>query len=595
MTFNWFFASDIPKHDPKLKTNKSPQIWEKFPIWEEERLELNFKEQKLVQLYPDFLFEVDLKLMLRYSIYWPGPLFEVRRSRWFVFNSNKWIPCEKEMDELLELGYLEIKPFLFKVCSVDFPTRYEVPEHKYPIQNQFAVYTSDCAAWIIPESVSKIKSLITQVTNSLGQKAIRGYQNLPQVKEEEKPNEKQFDHLLLVVHGIGSKLSEKTEAVNFVNDVNQLRRSISNSMKKEKSVFVIPVHWRQSISFGDGQQLEEEDDEFVDKEMEFQVSDKTSNERYHHPSLDEININGSVPLIRTLISDVFLDILLYMTPHHRKRIISTVASEMNRLYHLFKSRHPYFTGGVSIFGHSLGSLIIMQIVTEFNVLKKTSLPCIPHVAQYLNENLRKYDSENLNFDVDLFFCVGSPIGYLMLLQDERLRPIRFPLDSSTLSKRRPRVKSLFNIFSKYDPVAIRLEPLISREFVSMDPLNIPYHKGGLKGLQQDMEQMTSIVASRAIDAFKSSTQLFSSIFKPLGSSHESFMAIQPINDEDLDKKSGGIRLLNPKYGRVDFALQQGILENPYIAALSIHMCYWADPDIGAFVSGELLDAIYKHV
>lgn len=40
----------------------------------------------------------------------------------------------------------------------------------------------------------------------------------------------------------------------------------------------------------------------------------------------------------------------------------TVGKEMNRLFSLFRDRNPSFEGGVSVGGHSLGSLILFDLL-----------------------------------------------------------------------------------------------------------------------------------------------------------------------------------------------------------------------------------------
>lgn len=43
-------------------------------------------------------------------------------------------------------------------------------------------------------------------------------------------------------------------------------------------------------------------------------------------------------------------------------IITTVGNELNRLYALFKKRNPDFEGGIYLGGHSLGSLILFDLL-----------------------------------------------------------------------------------------------------------------------------------------------------------------------------------------------------------------------------------------
>jgi hypothetical protein len=43
-------------------------------------------------------------------------------------------------------------------------------------------------------------------------------------------------------------------------------------------------------------------------------------------------------------------------------IIQTVGHEINRMHNLFMQRNPDYTGGVSLGGHSLGSLILFDLL-----------------------------------------------------------------------------------------------------------------------------------------------------------------------------------------------------------------------------------------
>lgn len=45
-----------------------------------------------------------------------------------------------------------------------------------------------------------------------------------------------------------------------------------------------------------------------------------------------------------------------------QQIMDTVAGSINRLYHLYCERNPTFNGAVSLAGHSLGSLILFDLL-----------------------------------------------------------------------------------------------------------------------------------------------------------------------------------------------------------------------------------------
>jgi hypothetical protein len=63
----------------------------------------------------------------------------------------------------------------------------------------------------------------------------------------------------------------------------------------------------------------------------------------------------------------------------------------------------------------------------------------------------RYD--RLAFEVDLFFSLGSPLGLFLLLRGtHNLKEDNFKF---------PKVERLLNCFHPYDPVAYRLEPLVS--------------------------------------------------------------------------------------------------------------------------------------
>lgn len=70
----------------------------------------------------------------------------------------------------------------------------------------------------------------------------------------------------------------------------------------------------------------------------------------------------SIPKLRDFTNDTLLDILFYSSPLYCQMIMQTVSKELNRIYDLFLSRNPQFKGGISLGGHSLGSLILFDLL-----------------------------------------------------------------------------------------------------------------------------------------------------------------------------------------------------------------------------------------
>ncbi|KAI8818709.1 DDHD domain-containing protein [Fimicolochytrium jonesii] len=532
-----------------------------------------------------------------------------------------------------------------------------------------------------------LSSLISDIApgSSTGTLTREQAENLQEKQETEDYKEtddedRTINHLVLVIHGIGQKLGERVEAVNFVHDCNLLRRTIKNAsqqyatakdqLKQSKraglisipddgGVQILPVQWRQKIQFG----LARKEKPPRDQNAEGAADDEKDVETV----LEDITLDG-VPGIRQLVSDVVLDVLLYMTPRYRQEMIQHVTEELNRIYHLFIQRNPKFNGKVSIVGHSLGSLLSFDILCNQaqNPIQQASAdaPSSPRKATEvdLTEFLhRASDGEtkdtkvkgmmerpsmtygHLDFTVDRLFVVGSPVGLFLLLKGEKLQAF----DNSTPSLAgdgiaRPAVKALYNIFHPHDPVAYRIEPVINRDLALLKPVPIPYTKGGLKGTIVGIQDLGTGIADRGrsmfeaaragltsttagitsgftahvgrvvtmVNAFKApaytaeassassdiKAELHGAGLASSGSnlnSNDSLPATAPASSVEMHEivrpspeNATDVELLNPR-GRIDYVLQEGVLENPYISALGVHMNYWSDPDSALFILREL--------
>lgn len=74
---------------------------------------------------------------------------------------------------------------------------------------------------------------------------------------------------------------------------------------------------------------------------------------------------SSVPKLRHFLNKVVMDAMLYATgPVYAQTIMNNVGNEINRLYTLFMERHPNFTGSISLAGHSLGSVIVFDLLAH---------------------------------------------------------------------------------------------------------------------------------------------------------------------------------------------------------------------------------------
>lgn len=218
---------------------------------------------------------------------------------------------------------------------------------------------------------------------------------------------REIEHLILVTHGIGQRLGLRLEAVNFVHDVNTLRKTIKavyadspdlralnaelgDAKATNSRVQVLPICWRHLLDFPK-QSLKH-------NRREQDLAD-TEHDDQEYPSLEDISVEG-VPAVRNLITDLALDILLYQSPAYKEHISRIVLEECNRIYHLFMERSPNFNGKISFIGHSLGSAVMFDILCR----------------QGQQSHSSKRHHRRLDFEVEDFYALGSPIGLFQMLK-----------------------------------------------------------------------------------------------------------------------------------------------------------------------------------
>lgn len=313
---------------------------------------------------------------------------------------------------------------------------------------------------------------------------------------------REIEHLILVTHGIGQRLGLRLESVNFVHDVNTLRKTLKgvyadspdlralnaeldDAAKTNCKVQVLPICWRHLLDFPK-QSLRH-------NRGEHDLGDSGYGEEEEYPNLADISVEG-VPAVRNLITDLALDILLYQSPAYKDHISRIVLEECNRIYHLFMKRNPDFNGKVSMVGHSLGSAIMFDILCR----------------QDRKSDMHRKDRQNgrLDFEVEDFYALGSPIGLFQMLKgrtiaareattkshaslisDDPMLDIPSTKASSTNFGERnseipvssPKCSQIYNIFHPTDPISYRIEPFISPAMAALKPQPLPYTKRGIFG------------------------------------------------------------------------------------------------------------------
>lgn len=318
--------------------------------------------------------------------------------------------------------------------------------------------------------------------------------------------DREIEHLILVTHGIGQRLGLRLESVNFVHDVNTLRKTLKavyaespdlkalnselDTLTNNCRIQVLPICWRHLLDFPK-QSLKH-------NRKEHDLADSGFGEEEDYPNLEDISVEG-VPAVRNLITDLALDILLYQSPAYKDHISRIVLQECNRIYHLFIDRNPAFKGKVSMIGHSLGSAIMFDILCS--------------QEQHKQGMSKKDHPLKLDFEVSDFYALGSPIGLFQMLKgrtigarpstsqrgrtaastedpflagpstaNNRGKGAKLPEEvPSDLSVSSPKCAQIFNIFHPTDPISYRIEPFISPAMASLKPQLLPYTKRGIFG------------------------------------------------------------------------------------------------------------------
>ncbi|WFD31979.1 hypothetical protein MSPP1_003021 [Malassezia sp. CBS 17886] len=267
-------------------------------------------------------------------------------------------------------------------------------------------------------------------------------------------------HLLFCIHGIGQKLTEDYASLNFVHDVERLRTAMHDQTQdaelrtqlSDARVKLIPICWRHTMQF---------------------------DPEHGGYRLEDILNGATIPAVRAVMSKVLLDVPLYMSDH-QPNMIRSVLLEINRLYRLFVQRNPDFEargGRVSVLGHSLGSILAADILTNQPTV-------VPPLADVDTAGIH-VTTPHLLFNVQHFFCVGSPLAFMYYMKGTRLRarrraqgPASDGDDAVTLDAvGQPgclAAEFVYNVYAALDPVSFTLSATVDAPYARLlRPVELP--------------------------------------------------------------------------------------------------------------------------
>ncbi|XP_075412795.1 triacylglycerol hydrolase DDHD2 isoform X2 [Tenrec ecaudatus] len=275
-------------------------------------------------------YDVHLGERMRYAIYWDELATEVRRCTWFYKGDkdNKYVPYTESFSQVLEETYMLAVTLDEWKKKLESPNREIIILHNPKLMVHYQPAPGADEWGPTPTEQGRPRTVK------------RGLENISVDIHCGEPS--QIDHLVFIVHGIGPACDLRFRSiVQCVNDFRSVSLNLLQTHFKKAQehqhigrVEFLPVNWHSPLhSTG------------VDVDLQ----------RITLPSINRL---------RHFTNDTILDVFFYNSPTYCQTIVDTVASEMNRIYTLFLQRNPDFKGGVSIAGHSLGSLILFDILTN---------------------------------------------------------------------------------------------------------------------------------------------------------------------------------------------------------------------------------------
>ncbi|KAL7624448.1 hypothetical protein AAE478_006013 [Parahypoxylon ruwenzoriense] len=379
--------------------------------------------------------------------------------------------------------------------------------------------------------------------------------------------------LVLVVHGIGQKLAERVENYHFTHAINAFRRAINIELRSDavrgtlrqgqNGIMVLPVNWRQNLSFEEGGPMREEDKEhynpggFILKDIE----------------------PKTIPAVRSMISDVMFDIPFYMS-HHKPKMVAAMVGEANRVYRLWCRNNPGFSesGRVHLIGHSLGSVMSIEVLSR----QPTTIPPLQLTKPLLLKHF-EFDTKNL-------FLLGSPAAFFLLLERGALLPRRGRRKpgaslSDVLSKDVVgdaglfgclAVDNIYNILAREDAVAYLLNGTLDPMYAAS--LKTAYVPSTSTSFLQSMGNAMRSIVPGATPSSGSGAN--APVPRPTTMRLPSQLELEVhdfTREEVAEKKAF---LLNDN-GQIDYFLRSGggPLELQYLNMLSAHSSYWLNHDL----------------
>lgn len=287
------------------------------------------------------MYEANILEKLCKPIYWTDKPWRIMRGTWFEVCGEKWYPLEEQDSSRVELEHCRPgwrnKASRQMIATSSDPTKScDVVLNKLSLEKYEVL-------WMADDTIFKQKKEITsQLWSMVGEKLgkgqaygaarlKRGYKDAASHEHRDPP----IGHLVLIVHGIG----QCSGSADICKDTKNLRSSCIQVAKKhfpdewaQKRVEFLPCEWRTWLTLDKG-------------------------------VLNTITPHG-VKMVREAINESAIDVMYYLSPKYGPEIMDGLRFSLHKQYDEFMKRNPHFDGTVSVFAHSLGSVLVYDILLE---------------------------------------------------------------------------------------------------------------------------------------------------------------------------------------------------------------------------------------
>ncbi|XP_066591659.1 protein retinal degeneration B isoform X3 [Prorops nasuta] len=304
-----------------------------------------------------------------------------------------------------------------------------------------------------------------------------------------------------------------------------------------------------------------------------------------------------------------IPLLASSTPDYQEAV-SRVVIGANQVYQDFlkNDEGKGFSGQICIIGDSVGSILAYDALcrsyqyqsrhnSENSILDTSNPPAESNGTNEDGKHLsapsprRRSSSTSdgsqhckLEFEVGEFFMFGSPLALVLAY-----RKISSHTDKNS-NIQRPLVNQVYNLFHPTDPVAARVEPLISAKFSSLPPVNVARYQKYPLGNGHPYH---------LLEAIQTNPQLFTD---GLNVPNVPISHIRRLSDISIQSTMSGIietvplqivsALTQKWWGskRIDYALYcpDGLANFPTNALPHLfHASYWESSDVIAFILRQI--------